>query len=159
VASANVISGGMKVNVIPDRCSVEVDRRLLPGETDATALAEIAAILDEMRAADPDLPVEIEDLGMGKPPASIDPSDPLAKTLRTSAEAVTGRTLPFVGFRAGADMGFLIAAGVPTVMLGPGSIDLAHTADEYVELVGLEQAAAIYADVARRLLGDGTMDA
>jgi acetylornithine deacetylase/succinyl-diaminopimelate desuccinylase-like protein len=154
VASANVISGGMKVNMIPDRCSVEVDRRLLPGETGAMALAEIEAIVDELRAGDPELVVHVEDLGAGKPPASIDPLDPLAKALQASAEAVTGRRMPFVGFRAGADMGFLIAAGVPTVMLGPGSIDLAHTADEFVELADIEQAAAIYAEVARRLLGE-----
>jgi len=148
----------MNVNMIPDRCSVEVDRRLLPGETDATALAEIEAILRELRTGDPELVVQVEDLGMGKPPAAIDPSDPLATTLQASAEAVTGRQQPFVGFRAGADMGFLMAAGVPTVMLGPGSIDQAHTADESVELADLEQAAAIYADVARRLLGAARMD-
>jgi acetylornithine deacetylase/succinyl-diaminopimelate desuccinylase family protein len=144
VASANVIQGGTKMNVIPDRCWVDVDRRLLPGETDGSALTELEAMLE------PD--VAIEDLGMGKPPAAIDPGHPLARALQESAEAVTGRRLAFAGFRAGADMGFLLAAGVPTAMLGPGSIDQAHTADEYVELADVALAAAIYADVARRLL-------
>lgn len=153
VVSANVIDGGFKVIVIPDTCHLEVDRRLLPRETDATAQAEVDAIVARLREQDPGLTVEITDLKMGKAPAAVAADSPLAQTLKASVEAVTGRTATFGGYRAGTDMTFLMAVGIPTTIFGPGSIGKAHMVDEYVPVVEMEQAVSVYTQVIWRLLG------
>lgn len=155
VVSANVIDGGFKVIVIPDICHLEVDRRLLPGETDATAQAEVEQILAQLREADPELRVEITDLNMGKAPAAVEPRSQIAQTLKASIEAVTGRPAVFQGYRAGTDMTFLSAVGIPTIIFGPGSIGKAHMNDEYVPLSEMEQAVSVYTQAIWRLLGEG----
>lgn len=153
VVSATVIRGGSKVIVVPDRCEVQVDRRLLPGETEATAQGEIDLILERLRERYPALHVDVEDLGMGKQPAELDPEHPLAGMLKSAIEAVTGREATFGGYRAGTDMTFLAAAGVPTMIFGPGSIDHAHTVDEMIPLDEFDASIEIYARLIERFLG------
>lgn len=153
VVSANVISGGAKVIVVPDRCEVQVDRRLLPGETDQTAQAEMDGILTDLRTRYPALNVEIEDLGMGKTPAELSPDHELARALASCIESVTGTPSTFGGYRAGTDMTFLAAVGVPTMIFGPGSISVAHTVDEMIPLDEFDASIEIYARLIDRVLG------
>lgn len=153
VVSANVIQGGGKVIVVPDRCEVQVDRRLLPGETEDTAQREIDSILGQLRQRYQALHVDIGDLGMGKSPAELDREHPLAQKLKTCVEAATGRSATFGGYRAGTDMTFLAAAGVPTVIFGPGSISDAHTVDEVISLAEFDLSIEIYARLIESYLG------
>lgn len=153
VVSANVIEGGQKVIIVPDRCEVQVDRRLLPGETEETAKREVDTILDQLRRRYPALKVEMEDLGMGKAPSELGPEHPLAQNLKGCIEAATGRDATFGGYRAGTDMTFLAAAGVPTVIFGPGSISDAHTVDEKIKLTEFDLAIEIYARLIESCLG------
>lgn len=156
VVSANVIRGGAKVIVVPDRCEVQVDRRLLPGETELTAQAEMDDILDGLRMRYPELHVEIEDLGMGKTPAELSPDHELASALASCIESVTGAPCTFGGYRAGTDMTFLTAVGVPTMIFGPGSISVAHTVDEMIPLDEFDASIEIYARLIDRVLGGAT---
>lgn len=156
VVSANVIRGGAKVIVVPDRCEVQVDRRLLPGETEQTAQVEIDRILSHLRKRYPALNVEIEDLGMGKTPAELSPDHPLASALAACTESVTGVPASFGGYRAGTDMTFLTAVGVPTMIFGPGSISVAHTVDEMIPLDEFDASIEIYARLIEHVLGGGT---
>ncbi|MCX5672636.1 MAG: peptidase dimerization domain-containing protein, partial [Planctomycetota bacterium] len=59
--SVGRIRGGTQVNVVPDRCEIDVDRRTLPGETSAGVVAEFRALLDGLRAGDPHLAYDIEE--------------------------------------------------------------------------------------------------
>lgn len=69
------------------------------------------------------------------------------------AQVELGRTGTFGGYRAGTDMTFLMAVGIPTTIFGPGSIGKAHMVDEYVPVVEMEQAVSVYTQVIWRLLG------
>lgn len=153
VVSANVIRGGDKVIVVPDLCEVDVDRRLLPGEGEDVAQAEMDEILDSLRDRYAALRVDVQDLGMGKAPAQTAPDHPLAQHLKASIEGVTRRPTEFSGYRAGTDMTFLSAAGVPTVIFGPGSISDAHTVDEKISLEQFDLSIEIYAQLIERVLG------
>lgn len=153
VASATVVRGGSKVIVVPDRCEVQVDRRLLPGETEETAQIEMDRILAELTKRYPALQVEIEDLGMGKRPAELAPDHAFARTLKEAVESVTSRPAAFGGYRAGTDMTFLSAIGVPTMIFGPGSISDAHTVDESIPLDEFDASIEIYAHVIEHYLG------
>ncbi len=149
--SANVIQGGDQVIIIADTCHLQVDRRLLPGETDATAEAEFHTILERMKARYPVLTTEITDLGMGKKPSVIDRCSLLAVSLRESIKEVSGKDAVDQGFSGGTDMTFLMDAGVPTIIYGPGSLKHAHTADEFIPLIEIEEAARVYMDLFFRL--------
>src|SRR5204863_1720593 len=61
-AAISIIAGGQQSNVIPDTCTALLDRRLIPGETEAEAIAELEALFARLHAEDPDLRVEIDHL-------------------------------------------------------------------------------------------------
>jgi acetylornithine deacetylase len=144
-----VIGGGVAPNVVPDRCRLWVDRRLAPGEDPDAALAEIDDLLEGLR--------ERGDRITRKPPwvlleAVETPADhPVVRLAEESVEAVLGRPVTAGGVPYGTDASNLSGVGgVPCVVLGPGSIDQAHTDDEWVPVGEVRQGAAIYAEMARR---------
>ncbi|MCX7826778.1 MAG: M20 family metallopeptidase [Verrucomicrobiae bacterium] len=142
-----VIQGGVQVNFVPDQCWIEVDRRLLPGETSESILAELDAVLDPLRRNDPDLTVEHQG-------AKFDPplETPAEADIVLAAARVVDRALgrhAIVGAPYCTDASKLALAGIPTIVLGPGHIAQAHTTEEWVELRQVEQAVALYLGIAR----------
>jgi len=142
------IYGGVAINVVPDTCVIEVDRRTLPSEDPGDVLAEVDAALLRLARASAGLrvtrePPFAEDRGLDtRRDAAI------ARAAEAACRAVLGRS-EVVGVRYGTNASTLSGiGGVPTVVLGPGSILNAHTADEYVPLDELAAAAAIYVRIA-----------
>lgn len=154
VISVGVIRGGVQVNVVPDRCVIEVDRRLLPGETAATAEAQLRRHLDAW-PADPPLRYRIRPAQVYAP-LDADRSTPLARAVEDAVEAVTGAPV-YEAAPWGSDAGIYHAAGIPSLLLGPGSIAQAHCADEYVDLDEVRAAARIYAEIIRRFGATGEL--
>jgi acetylornithine deacetylase/succinyl-diaminopimelate desuccinylase family protein len=150
-ASANVIQGGSNVIVIAATCQLDIERRLLPGETEDTAQSEVDDILETVRGRYPDLTTDITDLGAGKAPSLIAADSLLAQSLKESVERVTGRESTFSGYTGGTDMTYLMAADVPTIIFGPGDLAHAHTAEEFIPLIEIQQAAEVYLDLFCRL--------
>jgi acetylornithine deacetylase len=141
--SIGVIRGGVQVNFVPDRCEIEIDRRLLPGEKSDEVLAGYRAMLDRLCEGDRAMRLGIE------PPMIVDealetpPDSPVA---RTAADVLRRMGLPgeLVGVPYGSDASKLARHGVPSIIFGPGSIDLAHAAVEYVECAHVVQAEEFY---------------
>lgn len=139
------IWGGRGVNVVPDRCTIEIDRRIIPGEDPTAVLAEADALLTELKATNPALTVERE------APYVIDwaldtPRD--ADVVRAASASCRSLGLPDepIGVPYGTDASKLWVLGrVPSVVLGPGSINEAHSADESVPVPHLLAAARTYA--------------
>jgi succinyl-diaminopimelate desuccinylase len=152
--SVNVIEGGNKMNVVPDFCRIEVDMRTVPGQVHAEMVSTLRSIAEgEARAYHPDLRVEVE-VDNDKPPIETDRSEPLVDAVVQSVAAVRGSTPEVGGVSYGTDAACLGPGfGIPMVICGPGAPSMAHQPDEYVEVEQLVQAAQIYEDVARRLLG------
>jgi acetylornithine deacetylase len=144
--SVGRIEGGLQVNVVPDRCTVEVDRRLLPGETWASVQDELEAVVAPLRAADPDLQFFIEEpfqhLGSLETPEDA----PIVQMAREAVRRIDGKH-PIRGVAFGTDAAVLSAVGIPSVVLGPGDIAQAHTSDEHVEIQQVVKAAAIYREI------------
>ncbi len=134
--SVGVIEGGQAVNVVPSRCTIELDRRVLPGETAGSAVNEVAALLDDLQGwtmADPHLAVQ----GM-----DIDESAPIVALLADAVSHVTGSARVEGAYYA-TDAGIYSAGGIPTVVFGPGDIALAHTAEEHLSLDQYAHAISI----------------
>ena len=142
--SVGVIEGGEAVNVVPDACQIDCDRRLLPGEDPAAVLAEVDRALDQLREADAGLRVERESPYVHVPPMETDADEPVVRaTVRALKRAGCDPTLAAVAYATDASM-LASIGGLPAVVLGPGDIAQAHTNNEWIELAELEAAVGVY---------------
>jgi len=149
--SVTMIQAGSKVNIIPERCTFSIDRRLMPGETSESILREIKEVLK--KCASEGISSEVRIAHEGWDPYVIDPSSPLAKILCGVIEEVVGQFPQIKGKAGCTDASHLYhQAGIPSVCFGPGLEDLAHKANERVALEKVVQAAQIYALSAVKLL-------
>jgi acetylornithine deacetylase len=144
-----VIRGGVQVNMVPDYCELEVDRRTLPGESVEQVYAELHERIARAAASDPDFRYEITEPTWLIAPNDISVEEPVVKALRAAHVAVFGRDPGVQAFVAGSDAPYM---GFPTVVCGPGSIEQAHTTNEFVRLDQVVDAARIYLYAALRLL-------
>jgi acetylornithine deacetylase/succinyl-diaminopimelate desuccinylase family protein len=150
--SVGTIRGGEKVNIIPASCTIEVDRRTVPGESEESVLATIHDAVEVARKRFPDMDAQIELLFQSNP-FEVDEDSPMVRTVARSISDVTERDTELVGFRGASDARFLFEAGAEVILCGPGDITLAHTAREWIDLDELEHAALGYALSFARLLG------
>lgn len=132
--SVGTIRGGMAVNMVPDRCEIEVDWRIVPGQTGEALLADLRARLPE---------ADIEPCESYPPFHEPDDSPVLALAQRACTQAL-GRPAPLGAVPWATNAGFFREAGIPCVIFGPGSIAQAHTAAECVDLRQVEQAADVF---------------
>ena len=137
----SLISGGSGLSTYPDLCSVEMERRTLPGETEQTFLNEISAALAIVKAHRPDLNADVS-LTTSQQPSDVSPSEPVMIAM---LDALNDEQLPtrVEGLSAWTDAALLNEAGIPAICFGPGDIALAHSATEYVPLVEIESATRV----------------
>lgn len=128
---ASVIAGGRELSSYPDRCSVQLERRTLPGEAPGIALREVQDILEAARREDPEFEGDAR-LLFGRDGYEIASSHPLPGMLERAA-ASAGCAPRRVGMTFWSDAAILGAAGIPTVLFGPGGAGL-HSAEEYVRV-------------------------
>jgi succinyl-diaminopimelate desuccinylase len=150
--SVNTIEGGVKINVVPDRCAVTVDMRTVPGQDHHAMLQQLENLVVglEQRHADFRASVRlISDL----PAVETLPDEPAVRRFAEIATRVMGRPLEpeRVRFATEASI-FLPALGVPAIIFGPGDAAQAHQPDEYIEIDEMVEAARVYAEVAAQLL-------
>jgi acetylornithine deacetylase/succinyl-diaminopimelate desuccinylase-like protein len=152
--SATVIQGGIKDNVIPDRCELTIDRRPIPGEGPEKIDQEIEEWAQTLLAVDADLKYSVEVLGVNKEPVVISTDERIFHIAAEAAQEVTGKRQEPRGCIGASDMAFLVHGGqIPTIIFGPGKMAQAHVVDEFVEIQELELAASIYAGIVQRALG------
>ena len=142
--NVGVIQGGVQVNLVPDHCAIELDRRLLPGEAASVVVENYQRLLARLAREHPGFSAEIEE-----PPLLVDealdtPPDAAVVTTAQQVLRTLGLNPEVCGVPFGSDASKLSRAGIPTILFGPGSIDQAHSVDEYVELDQVAQAAAFY---------------
>lgn len=139
--SVGVIRGGKHVNVVPDRCEIDVDRRLLPGQEARKAANDVRSFL--ATAVEEEVGMEFIGPDLVVPGMSLTSEHELVQAVSAAVKAVTGKA-PLSGMTGTTHAGHLIEAGIPAVVFGPGATGQAHTATEELDLNQLEQAAAVY---------------
>jgi acetylornithine deacetylase/succinyl-diaminopimelate desuccinylase-like protein len=129
--NVGVIAGGTQANIVPDRCSILVDRRTLPGESEAGVVAEITSMLRRKR-----LRASVTGGKMAAClPLETNPRLPVViKFLRSVGQAKPGGVDYFC------DASILARGGIPSIVFGPGDIAQAHTADEWISRRSLERS-------------------
>ncbi len=152
--AVTLITGGHKESAVPDRCEIVLDRRMVPGERQDEVVADLEALLARLAREDPELRVAIEGYLPTSGPPSETPRDARLVGLAVAAVGeVTGTPGEVYGAGFGCDMTHFRSLGAEAVILGPGDIDRAHKADEYIELAELEAGRQVYLALLRRLLG------
>jgi len=146
-----LIEGGVAINVVPDECRLTMDRRTLPGETFEEAEEEISDIIERLRKADPTFEADFSTLYR----ANSFETPPDSDLVRSVGEAcrLMGIAPEPVGYQQVSDGRFFAEREIPTVILGPGTAELAHTPDEHVPVAAVIEAVKIYALAAVELLG------
>jgi acetylornithine deacetylase/succinyl-diaminopimelate desuccinylase family protein len=154
--NVGVIRGGIQTNVVPDRCRIEVDRRITGGETPDSVRAEVEAVLAAVRRRVPGLEASVEVL-VGYEPSVIPATDPLVELAAEVTAAVRGVAPRRYHMQAHTDQEWLVnLAGIPSLVLAPGDMALAHTPNEHAPVAELEAGAEIYTRLVRAVL-DGAL--
>ncbi|MEZ6151773.1 MAG: M20 family metallopeptidase [Pirellulaceae bacterium] len=144
-ATCNIgtVRGGVQVNFVPDRCTIEIDRRLLPSEERETVLAHYQQLVDSVAATHPEMCVILHPPTLSDRPLETDARGPAVLSLVAVLDELGLPSTP-CGVPFGSDASKFGALGIPSMIFGPGSIDQAHSAIEYIECSQVIQAAEIY---------------
>jgi len=148
---AGTITGGQAPSVYPEHCDLLLERRTLPDEDPRSFEDELSQVLSTVRRDHPDVMVEFE-TELVRKGSDVTPDHPGVETL---LDALDVEDLPrrVEGMTAWVDAALLNGAGIPSICFGPGSIEQAHSADEWVSLPEIERGADVLTRFARGFFG------
>ena len=149
--SVGLISGGISVNTVPDRCTIEIDRRVLPGENPEVAYRHAIDYLSTVVPVG--TPVIHDKPFLMTYGLSDDNNQAFAEQLGATIREKAETAGQLIGVPFGTNAPHYARTGCPTVVFGPGSIDQAHTADEWLEVAQLILSSEILFDFARGFTG------
>ena len=146
---ASQIGGGQELSSYPARCVLAIERRTLPGEDGNAVRRELEELLALARDRDPRLETELR-IDLQRDPFEVDPAAEIVTLLRAAGRVTLGAEPAIVGDHPWMDAAFTSAAGIPTVVFGPGGAG-AHALEEYADIESVERCAAVLIETARRL--------
>jgi acetylornithine deacetylase len=143
---ASLIEGGQELSSYPLRCKLSIERRTIPGESLQQVEAELPAILAQIKAIDPAFHATVR-TQLARDPFEVSLNEPIVQAVLRHAREQLGRDVTEVGGTGWMDSALLAAAGIPTVVFGPGGQG-AHAVVEWSDLAQVEQCAEILTAVA-----------
>ncbi len=154
--NVGLIAGGINTNVVPDRVTFRIDRRIIPEEDPATAEAQLRALILEASTAYPGIRIEMRRVLLAQPLKRLPGSERLTRALQLHGQHFLGVPIGEHGVPLYTDARHYAAAGIPTVLYGAGPRTLAeahgHAADECLRLSDLQAATATIAATLAQLL-------
>jgi acetylornithine deacetylase len=148
---AATLHGGTGASTYAASCRLEIERRTIPGETEAGVLGEITEIVDRLAAGDPTFQARVRPL-LTRGSFEVSPAAPVVRAVADVAARVLGAPPPLIGEPYWMDAALLAAAGIDTVVIGPKGAG-AHATEEWVEIESLVQLAEILAGAAVEFCG------
>ena len=171
--AVTLIRGGLKHNIIPDKCEIYVDRRTIPGERTQDVIKEIQEIIDEVKKRYAEIDAQISAIPVGPEsedemkelekqkikvpphkPMEVSPESEIVTILKEAIQQITGKEPQIKGMPGWTDAALLTnMSKIPTVVFGPGDILQAHSNEEWVAIEELIQATKVYIYTALRVCG------
>ncbi len=155
--TVGLIQGGINTNVVPDRVTFRLDRRMIPEENPAEVEAELRALIEKAAAGREGIRVTIRRILLARPFRSVGDAPRLAALFARHAEEVLGVPVGQNGIPLYTDARHYSEAGIPTILYGAGPRDLleanGHRADEKLVLEDLRKATQVVARSLAELLG------
>ncbi len=147
--------GGVADNVVPAFCDFTLDRRMVPGEDEDQVIRDIDSLVQQA-AKEAACSVEIIGFGPTTGPATETASDhPIVEAAQHACLHHNGEATPLTGFQGGCDLVHFRKLGAEGVVIGAGSLAVAHQPDEFVPIDELMRSILIYRDLAFAMLGEG----
>jgi acetylornithine deacetylase len=143
---AAIIHGGRELSVYAAHCTLKIERRTIPGESEAQVVSELQAIIDKLAAADPTFKATVRAF-FARAPFEVSAEAGIVQAVEQAAQKVLGQNLERIGETFWADAALLAGAGVETLMIGPIGAG-AHAVEEWVDLQSLSDLALILAEAA-----------
>lgn len=158
------IMGGDQPSTVPGSCIIEIDRRWVPEENLGQVYRELNEIIDDMQKEDPGFRAEVH--SMFRPgellphrPFCTDRKDPLIKSAQRAIEQAGYPYEGLTTFPAWSDAGTMAAfTDMKSIVMGPGDLALAHSADESIDIEDIQKAALIYGYLAYDYCGAADKD-
>jgi acetylornithine deacetylase len=138
---ASLISGGQELSSYPERCLLSIERRTIPGETREKVESEIRQVLNRAAVSDPAFKASMRTT-LVREPFEISDDELIVKLVRQQANNILGSERTTIGQTGWMDSALLSAAGIPTVIFGPGG-EGAHAVLEWSDLEQLERCADV----------------
>jgi succinyl-diaminopimelate desuccinylase len=152
-----LIHGGINTNVVPDRVTFRLDRRMVPEEKGEAVEAELRAVIEGAAKASPAARVEVRRILLAEPLTPLPGSERLSDALCREASRVMGTPVATNGVPLYTDARHYAAKGIPIVLYGAGPRTIeeanAHRADERLYLPDLHKATEVVAAALADLLG------
>ncbi len=142
----STINGGTGLSTYSERCTIQIERRTLPGESETQVISEYQTILDKLSQADSNFNASLKTI-LVRPPFEVAPDAEIVKSINRSALAVLDSQPPMVGQNPWMDSAFLAEAGIETVVMGPSGAG-AHAAEEWIEIQSVIDFTEILAKTA-----------
>ncbi|MDZ4852412.1 MAG: M20 family metallopeptidase [Pirellulaceae bacterium] len=136
--SVGRIEGGISVNIVPDHCVIEIDRRIVPGESPAAAFAKLKKAIASIGEG-----IDCDEPWITSPALGNENNGAIADRLLIQV-AKLGLVRKQVGVAYCTNASTISETGIPSVVFGPGSIAQAHTVDEFIEVDQLDKASEVY---------------
>jgi acetylornithine deacetylase/succinyl-diaminopimelate desuccinylase-like protein len=145
--NVGLINGGINTNVVPDRVTFRLDRRIIPEEDHAIVEQDLRAMIAAAAAPYPGISVDFRRIMLAKPLAPQPGTERICAAIQRHARAVLGLDLPVTGGQLYTDARHYAARGIPVVLYGAGPPSLldanAHNAEENLRLNDLRAATKI----------------
>jgi acetylornithine deacetylase len=138
---ASLITGGQELSSYPERCTLLIERRTIPGETPEQVEAEIQALIDQIHSADPTTIASVKTTVV-RAPFEVAANTPIVQAIYHQATTYLGATPEIVGDTMWMDSALLAAANIPTVVFGPGGAG-AHAVIEWADLQQVQHCSDI----------------
>jgi succinyl-diaminopimelate desuccinylase len=136
--SINTILGGKAMNVVPDECSIGIDIRTLPGQSNAEIMDGLKTIIDKLKVEDTKFDA---DISVVRQSGALE-TDAGCEFVKNFLDVVGVKESKAVGFTT--DGPYLVPLGAPIVIFGPGKCELCHKPDEYIDIADLDKAVEHY---------------
>ena len=138
---ASMISGGIGMSTYPDKCTIQIERRTIPGESPELVRQEIESVCERAGQRHPNFRADVN-VTFAQEPSDVSVDAPIVAALRGALEE-SSEEVRVQGMTAWTDAALLNAAGIPAICFGPGDIGLAHAAEEYVIVEEIERATRV----------------
>lgn len=143
---ASLIDGGTGMSTYPDKCTLRLERRTIPGETPDQVLNEINAVCARAGAGRPNFNADVS-ITIAQEPSDVLVDAPIVRALADELRKA-GEQVRIEGMSAWTDAALLNGAGIPAICFGPGDMSLAHSAEEWVSVDEIERATRVLTQLA-----------
>ncbi len=148
---APILQGGTGLSTYAAKCTLQIERRTVPGESESQVLLEVQKIIAKLTNADPSFHATAKIL-FSREPLETSAETPIAKALQAAARGLFGHELEHSAHRGWTDAALLSAAGVDTILVGPSGSG-AHETTEWVDLPSVVNLTTLLAQTALNYCG------